>query len=181
MFQYFSISSFVLCVGLQGYRAAGGLDVELPPQNYSVAKILKTARLQGPVLGCQNQPTTGYVRRYLQSMSLSYPLSKTIRVSHDFGTARKISFQSKPLFTRNIRGRNQNSALGVSASLLIGRCLRQWSSLLFECWAAPKLCHRLVWHQARVRACPRPFHARALAIIKDILRRYLVQIGYSSV
>ena len=32
--------------------AAGGLEqqvVELPPQNYSVAKILKTARLQGPV------------------------------------------------------------------------------------------------------------------------------------
>ena len=50
--------------------AAGGLEqqvVELPPQNYSVAKILKTARLQGPVSGCQNQPKTGYVRRYLQS------------------------------------------------------------------------------------------------------------------
>ena len=32
--------------------AAGGLEqqvVELPPQNYSVAKILKRARLQGPV------------------------------------------------------------------------------------------------------------------------------------
>ena len=51
--------------------AAGGLEqqvVELPPQNYSVAKILKKARLQGPVSGCQNQPKTGYVRRYLQSM-----------------------------------------------------------------------------------------------------------------
>ena len=50
--------------------AAGGLEqqvVELPPQNYSVAKILKKARLQGPVSGCQNQPKTGYVRRYLQS------------------------------------------------------------------------------------------------------------------
>ena len=37
--------------------AAGGLEqqvVELPPQNYSVAKILKKARLQGPVSGCQN-------------------------------------------------------------------------------------------------------------------------------
>ena len=32
--------------------AAGGLEqqvVELPPQNYSVTKILKRARLQGPV------------------------------------------------------------------------------------------------------------------------------------
>ena len=50
--------------------AAGGLEqqvVELPPQNYSVAKIWKTARLQGPVSGCQTQPKTGYVRRYLQS------------------------------------------------------------------------------------------------------------------
>ena len=50
--------------------AAGGLEqqvVELPPQNYSVAKILKKARLQGPVSGCQNQPKTDYVRRYLQS------------------------------------------------------------------------------------------------------------------
>ena len=50
--------------------AAGGLVqqvVELPPQNYSVAKILKKAGLQGPVSGCQNQPKTGYVRRYLQS------------------------------------------------------------------------------------------------------------------
>ena len=50
--------------------AAGGLEqqvVELPPQNYLVAKILKKARLQGPVSGCQNQPKTGYVRRYLQS------------------------------------------------------------------------------------------------------------------
>ena len=50
--------------------AAGGQEqqvVELPPQNYSVAKILKKARLQGPVSGCQNQPKTGYVRRYLQS------------------------------------------------------------------------------------------------------------------
>ena len=54
--------------------AAGGLEqqvVELPPQNYSVAKILKKARLQGPVSGCQNQPKTGYVRRYLQSMLLN--------------------------------------------------------------------------------------------------------------
>ena len=51
--------------------AAGGLEqqvVELPPQNYSVAKILKKARLQGPASGCQNQPKTSYVRRYLQSI-----------------------------------------------------------------------------------------------------------------
>ena len=57
--------------------AAGGLEqqvVELPPQNYSVAKILKKARLQGPVSGCQNQPKTGYVRRYLQSKFMqTYP------------------------------------------------------------------------------------------------------------
>ena len=56
--------------------AAGGLEqqvVELPPQNYSVAKILKTARLQGPVSGCQNQPKTGYVRRYLQGPELKIP------------------------------------------------------------------------------------------------------------
>ena len=41
--------------------AAGELEqqvVELPPQNYSVAKILKTARLQGPVSGCPNQLKT---------------------------------------------------------------------------------------------------------------------------
>ena len=56
--------------------AAGGLEqqvVELPPQNYSVAKILKKARLQGPVSGCQNQPKTGYVRRYLQSIARGAP------------------------------------------------------------------------------------------------------------
>ena len=35
--------------------------------NYSVAKILKKARLQSPVSECQNQPKTDYVRRYLQS------------------------------------------------------------------------------------------------------------------
>ena len=64
--------------------AAGGLEqqvVELPPQNYSVAKILKKARLQGPVSGCQNQPKTGYVRRYLQSTprpAASYT-AKTLR------------------------------------------------------------------------------------------------------
>ena len=55
--------------------AAGGLEqqvVELPPQNYSVAKILKKARLQGPVSGCQNQPKTGYVRRYLQSILFAW-------------------------------------------------------------------------------------------------------------
>ena len=51
-FNVFSISSFVLCVIARIPYAAGGLEqqvVEPPPQNYSVAKILKTARLQGPV------------------------------------------------------------------------------------------------------------------------------------
>ena len=55
--------------------AAGGLEqqvVELPPQNYSVAKILKKASLQGLVSGCQNQPKTGYVRRYLQSKAVYF-------------------------------------------------------------------------------------------------------------
>ena len=45
--------------------AAGGLEqqvVELPPQNYSVAKILKKARLQGPVSGCQNKPAENRLR-----------------------------------------------------------------------------------------------------------------------
>ena len=63
--------TFLRCVDeIDRPYAAGGLEqqvVELPPQNYSVAKILKKARLQGPVSGCQNQPKTGYVRRYLQS------------------------------------------------------------------------------------------------------------------
>ena len=43
--------------------AAEGLEqqvVELPPQNHSIAKILKKTRLQGPVSGCQNQPKTGH-------------------------------------------------------------------------------------------------------------------------
>ena len=62
--------------------AAGGLEqqvVELPPQNYSVAKILKKARLQGPVSGCQNQPKTGYVRRYLQSTDIEGAMNAALQ------------------------------------------------------------------------------------------------------
>ena len=71
---FFDFQFRSLCGIARTPYAAGGLEqqvVELPPQNYSVAKILKTARLQGPVSGCQNQPKTGYVRRYLQSISES--------------------------------------------------------------------------------------------------------------
>ena len=63
--------------------AAGGLEqqvVELPLQNYSVAKVLKKARLQGPLSGCQNQPKTGYVRRYLQSNQKENDLAKFLRL-----------------------------------------------------------------------------------------------------
>ena len=54
---FFRILVRSLCGAARIPDAAGGLEqqvVELLPQNYSVAKTLKTARLQGPVLGCQN-------------------------------------------------------------------------------------------------------------------------------
>ena len=80
---FFRILVSFLCGAARILYAAGGLEqqvVELLPQNYSVAKTLKTARLQGPVSGAKisRKPaklegTSRVEGTWLRESSCAYP------------------------------------------------------------------------------------------------------------
>ena len=95
---FFRILVSFLCGAVRIPYAAGGLEqqvVELLPQNYSVAKTLKTARLQGPVSGAKisRKPATleGTSRvegTWLRESSCAYPRTHFFQESqlHPRGT-----------------------------------------------------------------------------------------------